>query len=204
MSKCLVVILVILLASCASGEDFILRATSDCCDGDPGFLAGSKAQLLDGGRVRGNSELRVDSHFVFKDISAGKYDLIVSAAGYYPEKFLGLEIGSGGVFDFEFVAPLQPTSRSAILEGHVIVRFKRTLSDKEIIEHLNAWGFDVLRVSKLEEGSKPPKHRITRMHSYAEVRAAYDRSEDLSELIWTALQDPVVIECTPLYFSKRE
>jgi hypothetical protein len=85
-----------------------------------------------------------------------------------------------------------------------MVRFRKDLPDGEIIERLGKWNFDALQTSRREDESKPPKYTIDRMYQYAEVRATYDRSEQLAELIWVALRDPVVVECTPIYFSPRD
>jgi hypothetical protein len=204
MLKALVPVLILLIASSASGEDFILRASSDCCGIDSCFRAGSDALLIDRAMTHAESKLKTDSFFLFEKVRAGKYDLAVSAVGYYPEKFLDLDIGKNGVFDFELVATLQPVSRSAILEGQIIVRFRPAISDKEIVKRLDNWDLGALQKGRVDDSSKPPQHEIERMHKYAEVRAIYDRSRDLTDLIWTALRDPAVIECIPVYFSPRD
>lgn len=204
MLKALVTVLILLIASSASGEDFILRATSNCCGIDSCFRAGSDALLIDRAKTHAESKLETDSFFLFEKVEAGKYDLAVSAVGYYPEKFLDLDIGKNGVFDFELIATLQPISRSAILEGQIIVRFRPAIPDKEIVKRLGNWDLGALQRERIDDRSKPMQHEIERMHKYAEVRAIYDRSRDITDLIWTALRDPSVIECIPVYFSPRD
>jgi hypothetical protein len=204
MLKALVPVLILMIASSVSGEDLILRASSDCCGVDSCFRAGSEALLVDRAMTHGESKLKTDSFFLFEEVRAGKYDLAVSAVGYYPEKFLDLDIGKNGVFDFELTATLQPIAQSAILEGQIIVRFRPAIPDKEIVKRLDNWDLGALQKWRVEDGSKPMQHEIERMHKFAEVRVIYDRSRDLTDLIWTALRDPSVIECIPVYFSPRD
>ena len=102
------------------------------------------------------------------------------------------------------IATLQPISRSAILEGQIIVRFRPAIPDKEIVKLLGNWDLGALQRERIDDRSKPMQHEIERMHKYAEVRAIYDRSRDITDLIWTALRDSSVIECIPVYFSPRD
>jgi len=183
----------------AFAEDLIVRASAECCKQHPNFESGSQAVLMDGEKIVGVSQIETEAPFTFKDVEAGKYDLVVSVVEYYPIKFSGVEIGEGGVYDFELIAALKPLTAS-LLEGQIIVRFKKQLSDDEILKHLDGWKLGVQQLSRMEPGSKPPQHVIERMYGYSEVRASYDRSRKLRDIMSDILNDPAVIECTPLYF----
>ncbi|MFH1893217.1 MAG: hypothetical protein ABIK83_11120 [Candidatus Zixiibacteriota bacterium] len=183
----------------AYAEDLIVRASAECCKQHPNFESGSKAVLMDGEKILGTSQIESEAPFRFKDVEPGKYDLLVSVVGYYPIKFSGVEIGEGGVYDFELIADLKPLTAN-LLEGQIVIRFKKQLSDDEILKRLDSWKLGVQQLSRIEPGSKPPQHVIERMYGYSEVRASYDRSRKLRDIMSDILNDPAVIECTPLYF----
>ena len=196
----LLLVSVLVGSSSAFAEDFILRASSECCKEYPNFAAGSKALLIRNGKIIAESDLSEPGPFVFKNIKVGEYDIIVSAAGSYPSKFTNLRIGENKVFDFELVATLRSLSAS-ILEGQLVIRFQPRTSDRDIIRRLEKWELGPQPTSRDETGSKSLQYKIDRSSEYSEVRVAYDIDKNLVDIMMTVLSNPTVIECVPIYFS---
>jgi len=194
-----ILLAIFLAASSVYAEDFILRATSDCCETYPDFQPGSMAALMKHNKVVVKSTLSKEAPFEFKDIIRGKYDLVVSAAGYFPDKFLRVDFGSKGVVDYELAVALIPTSTS-ILDGQLIVRFSKIMSDSIITSRLEKWDLGIQQMDRKEDSGEL-KYRIIRSYDYAEARVTYDRSRNVSEIMTEVLLDPSVIKCAPIYFG---
>jgi hypothetical protein len=190
----------IFLPGSAGAEEFILRPTTECCDGDTVFQPGSWMALLNENGTAGRVDLTEPGPFALNGIEKGKYDLVVGVEGYYPTKFLDMEIGSDGNFDYELVSELLPLS-SSILEGHLIVKFRKTIQNEDIRRTLNDSGVGVLHSDRRKGDSDKPEHKIDWFFSYAEVHVTYDRSDNIRDLIERILLAPGVIDCTPISFA---
>ncbi len=195
-------IMVVLFGS-AGAEEFILRPTAECCSGDTIFQPGSWMVLLNEQGAAGRVNLTEPGPFALNGIEKGKYDLVGGVEGYYPMKFLDMEIGSDGNFDYELVSDLLPLS-SSILEGHLIVRFRKSIQNEDIRKTLNEIGVGVLHSDRRKGDSDKPKHKIDWFFSYAQVHVTYDRSDNIRDLIERILLDPGVIECKPIGFALRK
>jgi len=191
--------ILLVIASSSNAEDLIIRSTQECCKQSPDFAKGSEAFLIDSTKVIGDCMIKKEGPFTFTDVKPGYYDLVVSVEGYYPIKFTHIEIGEGGVFDFELIADLKPLTTN-LLEGWLTLQFKRRVSDEEIIKRLKKWHLDPRQTSRTEAGSEKPEFRIQRLYNSSEVRVSYDKKKNLSDIMADILVDPDVIECTPAYF----
>lgn len=191
--------LTLILASSSLADDLIIRSSQECCKQSPNFARGSEAFLIDSTEVISHCKIKKEAPFTFNDIKPGRYDLVVSAAGYYPIKFTDVEIGEGGVFDFEFIADLKPLTTN-LLEGWLTLRFKKALSDDDIIKRMRKWHLKARQTAPMKPGPKPLEFKIDRLYDYSEVRASYDKKKNLRDIMADILVDPEVVECTPTYF----
>ncbi len=193
-------IIMIALTVSANAEQFILRPTAECCDSDTVFMPGSWMVLLDENGTVGRVELSKPGPFVLNGIGKGKYDMIVGAEGYYPKKFTDMEIGADSNFDYELVRVLMPVTTS-VLEGHLIIRFRKMTKNKQIRKILDDVGVGVLKDGRSKNDSKKPEHKIDRLYSYAQVHVTYDRSANVRDLIERILLVPSVTDCKPISFG---
>jgi hypothetical protein len=195
----LLLAIMMMLGSSVHGENLTIRSSEECCKRSPNFVPGSEAFLISGNEVVGHSKIKREAPFIFKNVKKGLYDLMVVVEGYYPIKYTDVEIGEGGVFDFELIADLKPLSAN-LLEGWLTLRFKKGISDKDIIKRLKKWHLEPRQKARREPGSQPPEFEIEKLYDCSEVRASYDKKKNLREIMAKALADPEVVDCTPTYF----
>jgi len=199
MKKFLILALIALILPSANAGDFILRSTDECCGSADGFPAGSRAMLIKSGTSVSETKLSTQSYLLFKDVDAGRYDMVLVAPDFIPIKFIDLNVGAGDTWDFELLTRIR-SGNSSFLEGQLLIRFRKAYPDNVLSSRIKSLGLKAQQTSRLKE-SEEPEFEFLRTYDYTEVRVAYDRSEKIADVIERVLLDQAVIECTPVFFS---